>query len=86
MNWLQVLAIVLHTADSVQTCEKLSNRGRELNPVLGQSCTRVVLLKTAGLTPMFVLKHGKAKKFYTIGMIGSAGIGLGITWYVNRKN
>lgn len=82
MDWLLVLAILAQSADATYSC-KAPNGGRELNPLLGQSCRSVVLRKSAAFTPILVLppKYGVAWK---AGLIGGGVGGLTVSIVLNK--
>jgi hypothetical protein len=51
---------------------------------MGQSCARVVALKSATLVPLFVLKKGKARTIWSVSMTTSGGAGIALTIYHHR--
>ncbi len=72
------LAVVFQGLDAGVTCHTLRQGGKELNPLLPQSCAGIVAMKAAFTAPVFVLK-GKHRMIWSVAMIGSGGVGLTVT-------
>jgi hypothetical protein len=62
MNYWLLLALLAQAADAALSCDRL--RGprpyRELNPILGQSCARVVGVKAATIGAILLSPSGRA--------------------------
>lgn len=79
MGWLQVLALVLNTADAANTCATLKDgSGRELNPLMPKNCAGVVAQKAALSVPMF-LGPKPFRRAWTVGVMAGSGIGITIS-------
>ena len=79
MNTLTALAIVLQLSDAAQTCAVLKKGGYERNPLLPQNCAGIVAIKSATLVPLFTMKDKKLRKIWSISMMASGGIGIGLS-------
>lgn len=81
---LLLLALTLQTADGVNTCRGLERGGRELNPVLGQSCFRLAAVKAAVFLPVPILSR-PARRLYLGALATAGGVGFTVTWAINRR-
>lgn len=77
LQWV-LLGLALNTADAAYTCHVLRQGGRELNPVLGQSCGRVITAKAAvfGVIPLLPRRGRRA---VAIGATLGGGIGISVS-------
>lgn len=85
MDWLRLLAVLVNLADAAQTCELLNKGGRELNPLLPQSCKGVIAVKMAAITPLFVLPDSRFRRTWTIGVLVGGSVGTGVTLLLRLK-
>lgn len=81
---LVILALVVQLTDLSLTCDGLRNGGKEVNPLLPNSCAGIAAVKSAFLAPMFFL-DGKQQKIYAGVMIGSGAVGITLTLVFKRK-
>lgn len=79
-TWLFLIALSLNGADAAITCRQLRQEQTELNPVMGQSCGRIVGVKAAflALTPVI---DRRWRNWY----LGSLAVGGGIGVAVSLK-
>ena len=73
-------ALLAQSADAATTCHALHRDGaRELNPVYGQSCTRVVAIKSAAMTGLF--PHKRTQRWLAVFAIvnGATGATVNLT-------
>lgn len=61
MVWLFVAALAAQSADATYSCHVMRHGGRELNPLLGQSCTRLVMAKAVAMTMPVLVPKGKLR-------------------------
>lgn len=72
--FLLALAILTNTADAVLTCRALANGGREVNPLMGQSCGRVWMVKGALGSTLLLLPVNKKLALGTLAAAGAVGM------------
>lgn len=79
---LLILALALQAADAGYTCRQLGRGGRELNPLLGQSCARVVGMKAAALGVTPLIRHKVMRRVYlgSLAAGGAVGVTFSIRW------
>ena len=76
MNYLIGFALLFQTLDAMSSCDVLARGGKELNPILGNSCKSVITRKLIiGTVPLFI-SNKKFKKVYLSTLIVSGGIGF----------
>lgn len=75
---LLVLTLALNAADAVVTCDGLRRGGRELNPVLGQSCARVIGVK-AGVIAAALPLPTRPRRVLLAGTAIGGGLGVTLT-------
>lgn len=85
MRALLLAALLVQAADAATTCQHLRRgTGRELNPLLGQTCQQVVLRKTAVIAPGLILTRGKFRTAFSVGLIVSGGVGVSVNLLQQR--
>ena len=77
-SFLVILALVVQLTDLSLTCHGLRHGGREVNPLLPQSCAGIAAVKAAVLMPLVVLR-GREQRVYAGVMVGSGSVGITLT-------
>ena len=78
MTWLWILAIVAQSADAGYSCHALHHGARELNPLLGQSCARIVVTK-ASMIGVVPLLPEPSQKWMLGALVVSGGVGVSVS-------
>ena len=78
MTWLWILAIVAQSADAGYSCHRLHQGAREINPLFGQSCTRIIVTKAAviGTVPLW---PDKSQKWMLGALIVGGGVAVSVS-------
>ena len=77
-EYLLALALSMQLADTVSTCNRLHQGYRELNPLLGQTCTSVATRKALIIGGSYLLSPKKYRDLFSISFSVTGGIGFTI--------
>lgn len=79
MTLLQILAVTFQLLDGLATCHLLSRGFVEKSPMyLVPTCKGILVQKAVITAPVFVLRDGKHKTVWTVGLIGTGAIGFSV--------
>lgn len=76
---LLVLALALNAVDAVNTCRGLRAGAVEQNPLMGQSCARVVAVKSAAFAVIPLWPRGPVRRVYVGSLAVAGGVGFALS-------